>query len=92
MNPHAPPAAFDAAAMLAQVEAWSAINTGTANLAGLAQQAAALADALARCPAQRNWSILPRSPQSRPMVVRLKSPTVSIWWCACARRPIAVFC
>jgi glutamate carboxypeptidase len=40
------PAAFsaiDAKTMLAQVEAWSAINTGTANLAGLAEQAAALA-------------------------------------------------
>jgi len=39
------PAAFDGAAMLAQVEAWSAINTGTANLPGLARQAAALAEA-----------------------------------------------
>lgn len=27
--------AIDGATMLAQVEAWSAINTGTANLAGL---------------------------------------------------------
>ncbi|MXP39392.1 hydrolase [Erythromicrobium ramosum] len=36
--------------MLAQVEAWSAINTGTANLSGLAQQAAALAQAFAVLP------------------------------------------
>ncbi|MEA1617845.1 hydrolase [Erythrobacter sp. T5W1-R] len=36
--------------MLGQVEAWSAINTGTGNLAGLAQQAAALADAFAALP------------------------------------------
>lgn len=50
MNPHTPPAAFDAAAMLEQVEAWSAINTGTANLAGLAQQAAALAEAFGALP------------------------------------------
>ena len=41
---------IDAAAMLAQVQAWSAINTGTANLAGLAEQAAALADAFAVLP------------------------------------------
>ncbi|OBV12032.1 hydrolase [Erythrobacter dokdonensis] len=42
--------AIDAAAMLAQVRAWSAINTGTANLAGLAEQAAALAEAFAALP------------------------------------------
>ncbi|MDP2131684.1 MAG: hydrolase [Erythrobacter sp.] len=44
------PSAFDAAAMLAQVQAWSAINTGTGNLPGLAQQAAALAKAFAALP------------------------------------------
>lgn len=42
--------AIDGAAMLAQVEAWSAINTGTANLAGLANQAAALVEAFAVLP------------------------------------------
>ncbi len=42
--------AIDAAAMLAQVQAWSAINTGTANLPGLAAQAAALAEAFAALP------------------------------------------
>lgn len=42
--------AIDAAAMLAQVQAWSAINTGTANLPGLAAQAAALAEAFAELP------------------------------------------
>lgn len=41
---------FDRAAMLAQVQAWSAVNTGTANLAGLAQQAAMLAEAFAVLP------------------------------------------
>ncbi|WP_285713094.1 hydrolase [Erythrobacter oryzae] len=41
---------FDTAAMLAQVQAWSAVNTGTANLAGLAQQAAMLAEAFAALP------------------------------------------
>ncbi|WP_245804452.1 hydrolase [Erythrobacter tepidarius] len=41
---------IDSAAMLAQVRAWSAINTGTANLAGLASQAAALAEAFAALP------------------------------------------
>ena len=44
------PSQFDAAAMLAQVQAWSAINTGTANLAGLAQQAALLAEAFGALP------------------------------------------
>lgn len=42
--------AIDGAAMLAQVEAWCAINTGTANLAGLAAQAATLAQAFAVLP------------------------------------------
>jgi glutamate carboxypeptidase len=43
-------AAVDAAPMLAQVEAWSAINSGTGNLAGLAAQAAALADGFSALP------------------------------------------
>src|SRR5690348_1542587 len=43
-------AAIDPAPMLAQVEAWSAINSGTGNLEGLARQAAALADAFAVLP------------------------------------------
>ena len=43
-------AAIEPAAMLAQVEAWSAINTGTGNLTGLAQQAAALRHAFAVLP------------------------------------------
>ncbi len=42
--------AIDGAAMLAQVEAWSRVNTGTANLAGLAEQAALLAEAFAVLP------------------------------------------
>lgn len=42
--------AVDAAPMLAQVQTWSAINTGTGNLAGLAQQASELADAFAALP------------------------------------------
>lgn len=41
---------IDAAAMLAQVQAWSAVNTGTGNLAGLAHQAAMLADAFGALP------------------------------------------
>ncbi len=41
---------IDSGAMLAQVRAWSAINTGTANLAGLAEQAATLAEAFAALP------------------------------------------
>lgn len=50
MNKPVTPAAFNAAAMLSQVEAWSAINTGTANLAGLAQQATLLAEAFGALP------------------------------------------
>ncbi len=41
---------IDSAAMLAQVQAWSAVNTGTANLAGLAEQAAMLSEAFAVLP------------------------------------------
>lgn len=41
---------IDARGMLAQVQAWSAVNTGTANLAGLAEQAAMLAEAFAVLP------------------------------------------
>jgi glutamate carboxypeptidase len=41
---------IDARGMLAQVQAWSAVNTGTANLAGLAEQAAMLAKAFAVLP------------------------------------------
>jgi glutamate carboxypeptidase len=42
--------AIDADAMLEQTQRWSAINTGTANLDGLARQAALLADAFAALP------------------------------------------
>jgi len=45
-------AGIDPAPMLAQVEAWSSINTGTGNLAGLARQADALADAFAELPGE----------------------------------------
>ncbi len=41
---------IDQAAMLAATERWSAINSGTANLAGLARQSAELADAFAALP------------------------------------------
>lgn len=43
---------FDTAAMLAQVQAWSAVNTGTANLAGLAEQAGMLAEAFGALPGE----------------------------------------
>lgn len=43
---------IDAAAMLAHVEAWCPINTGTRNLAGLSQQAALLADAFSVLPGE----------------------------------------
>ncbi|WP_408586632.1 hydrolase [Novosphingobium sp.] len=43
---------IEAAPMLAQVERWCTINTGTRNLAGLAAQAALLADAFAALPGE----------------------------------------
>jgi glutamate carboxypeptidase len=43
---------IDQPAMLAQVRGWAAINTGTANLAGLAEQAGLLADAFAALPGE----------------------------------------
>jgi len=43
---------IDAATMLAQVERWCAINTGTGNLAGLDAQWSLLADAFAALPGQ----------------------------------------
>jgi glutamate carboxypeptidase len=43
-------AAIDGPAMLDTVRAWSAVNTGTANLDGLAHQAALLADAFSPLP------------------------------------------
>ncbi len=41
---------IDQPAMLAQTQAWSAINTGTGNLAGLAEQAGLLVDAFSALP------------------------------------------
>ncbi len=43
-------AAVDPAPMLAQVQAWSSVNTGTGNLAGLKVQAGMLADAFSELP------------------------------------------
>lgn len=43
---------IDALAMLEQVQAWSAINTGTANLDGLAKQADALQEAFSALPGE----------------------------------------
>lgn len=45
-------ASVDAAPMLDQVLAWSAVNTGTGNLAGLAQYVAMLADEFAALPGE----------------------------------------
>ena len=43
---------IDAAVMLEQVQGWCAINTGTANLGGLAKQADALVDAFSALPGE----------------------------------------
>ncbi len=43
---------IEAGPMLGQVQAWSAINTGTGNLTGLAEQAGLLADACAALPGE----------------------------------------
>ncbi|MCT2558389.1 hydrolase [Tsuneonella sp. YG55] len=45
-------AAIDGSAMLRTVREWSAVNTGTGNLDGLARQAALLADAFAALPGE----------------------------------------
>ncbi len=45
-------AAIDGSAMLKTVREWSAVNTGTANLDGLARQAGLLADAFAALPGE----------------------------------------
>jgi glutamate carboxypeptidase len=45
-------AQIDADAMLDQVQTWCAINTGTANIEGLAKQAAALAEAFSVLPGE----------------------------------------
>lgn len=44
--------AIDADTMLGQVQDWAAINTGTANIAGLAKMAGVLADAFSTLPGQ----------------------------------------
>ncbi|MBK6801839.1 MAG: hydrolase [Novosphingobium sp.] len=44
--------AVDPTPMLAQVQAWAALNTGTGNLPGLAEQARLLADAFAALPGE----------------------------------------
>ncbi|MXP09011.1 hydrolase [Pseudoblastomonas halimionae] len=44
--------ALDASPMLGQVQAWSAINSGTRNLEGLARQAEALAEAFGTLPGE----------------------------------------
>jgi glutamate carboxypeptidase len=66
-------ARIDPAPMLDQVLAWSAINTGTRNLAGLARQAAALADAFARLPGDITLEdagpVETVAPDGRPIVV-----------------------
>ena len=51
---------IDAAAMLQHVQAWCPINTGTRNLAGLARQAALLADAFSALPG--DVSLVPPAP------------------------------
>ena len=48
--PEAMTAAIDQQAMLAQVQAWGAVNTGTGNLAGLARLSATLAEAFSALP------------------------------------------
>ncbi|MGY6552206.1 MAG: hydrolase [Erythrobacter sp.] len=52
MTKSAAPFEIDAAAMLEQVQSWSAINTGSGNCEGLARQAAALAEAFGVLPGE----------------------------------------
>ncbi|WP_324262993.1 hydrolase [Altererythrobacter sp. H2] len=59
MKPDTDPAALaasvDQPAMLAQVQAWSAVNTGTANLGGLATFSAMLAEAFGALPGELEY-------------------------------------
>ncbi|OZA93504.1 MAG: hypothetical protein B7X57_04805 [Erythrobacter sp. 34-65-8] len=59
MKPDTDPAALaasvDQPAMLAQVQAWSAVNTGTANLGGLATFSAMLAEAFSALPGELEY-------------------------------------
>ncbi len=82
----------DAAPMLDQVQRWSAINSGTGNLVGLAEQAAQLADAFAALPGE--IALEARSCQSplRPMGANLQSIMATIWCCGCVLMPRAAFC
>lgn len=52
MAPDALAATIDQQAMLAQVQAWGAVNTGTANLAGLEALSGTLADAFSALPGE----------------------------------------
>ena len=52
--------AVDPAPMLAQVQAWSALNTGTGNLPGLAEQARLLADEI------QHWGRVVRAAKIEP--------------------------
>ena len=51
-NPDQIDARIDAGAMLDQVQSWCAINTGTANVDGLAKQAKVLAEAFSALPGE----------------------------------------
>ena len=56
--------AVDSAPMLGQVQQWSAVNTGTGNLAGLAKQAAMLAEAFSALPGVTGTNVRGQCPQT----------------------------
>jgi len=63
--------------MLAQVEAWAAVNSGSRNLAGLGTVAGLLADAFSALPGKSRWPSLPRSTRSTAAAIWSRSSTAA---------------
>ena len=84
--------AIDADTMLGQVQDWAAINTGTANLAGLAQMAGVLADAFSTLPGEIELvepaTVTAISAEGHEFENRM----AGIWCCACVPQRNAASC
>jgi glutamate carboxypeptidase len=83
---------FNADAMLSQVQAWSAVNTGTRNLDGLARQWDLLAEAFSDLPGEIRKVEPARVPPSRRTGARKKWATARISCSRSARRPRGAIC
>jgi glutamate carboxypeptidase len=85
-------ARIDPAPMLDQVLAWSAINTGTRNLDGLARQADVLAEAFAALPGDVELEEAAPVRRSQPTDGPLPLPMAAISSCGCVRKPTGAIC